>query len=286
MALLRGELLVYLGVVVLERGVEAAAEAGGEGLIVDEELFLGGMMEGLVFGVEGDAGNDEVDVGMVLDLAAPGMQDAGEAESCAVVFGGGDVLEGGGALAQEERIEDFRMEQAEGAQFFGQCEGDHEVGHGQEPGFLLGGPDLLVERATLRAGAVVAAVVGVLFFLTAVALIEAPAEFGRAAREDAPHGPVMVGVELVPAGMGVVFPMRGEEVCEMQGHGLRCRRGVALAVRQGVERGAGVLLADLGEVEVTDDFLERAVAEEGRDLPNRSAAFQHVGAVTVAQRVG
>ena len=49
--------------------------------------------------------------------------------------------------------------------------------------------------------------VGVLFGFASVALIETSAECGRAAREDAPHGPVMVGVELVPVGMGVVFPM-------------------------------------------------------------------------------
>ena len=72
---------------------------------------------------------------------------------------------------------------------------------------------MLVECAALGAAAVVATVVGELFGFTAVALIEPSAEGGRAAREDAPHGPVMVGVELVPVGMGVVFPMRTEEVC-------------------------------------------------------------------------
>ena len=142
--------------------------------------------------MEGDAGNDEVDVGVVLDLAAPGVQDAGEAEFGAAVFGGADVLEGGGALAQEQRIESFGMAQAKAAEFLGQGEGDHEVGHGQQPGFLFGGPDLLVERAALRAGAVVATVIGVVLFRAAVALIESAAEGGRAAREDAPHGPVVV----------------------------------------------------------------------------------------------
>jgi hypothetical protein len=93
--------------VVLQGGVDAAAETCGEGLIVDEEFFLGWMMEGLVFGVEGNAGNDEMDVGMVLDLAAPDVQEAGEAKAGSEVFGGGDVLKGGGALAQDERIEDL-----------------------------------------------------------------------------------------------------------------------------------------------------------------------------------
>jgi hypothetical protein len=71
------------------------------------------MMKGVVFGMEGDARNDEVDVGMVLDLAAPGVLDAGEAEAGSLVFGGADVLEGGGALAKEEWIEGFGMNEAE-----------------------------------------------------------------------------------------------------------------------------------------------------------------------------
>lgn len=91
--------MIEIGVLVLESGVDAAAESLGEGPIVDEELFLGGMMKGVVLGMEGDAGNDEMNVGMVLDLAAPGVQDAGEAEAGSVVLGGADVLEGGGALA-------------------------------------------------------------------------------------------------------------------------------------------------------------------------------------------
>ena len=268
MALGGGKLLMEFGVVVLQGGVEAAAEAGGQGLIVDEEAVLGGAMEGFANGMEGGGGNDEVDVGMVLDLAAPGVEDAGEAELGTVVFGGADVLEGGGALAQEERIENLGMDEAEVAQFFGKGEGDHEVGHGQEPGFLLGGPDLLVEGAALRTGAVVATVVGVVFLLAAVALIEPPAKGGRAAREDAPHGPVVVGGELVAVHTGVVFPMPAEQVCQMEGHG---GNGLLLDSGQGAQGVAGLGLADLGEVEIDEGGLEGGVAEVGGDLPQAGA---------------
>lgn len=61
--------------------------------------------------------------------------------------------------------------------------------------------------------------VGVLFLPAVATLIETPAKIGRAAREDAPHGPVMVGVELVSVGTDVVAPMLIEQVCEKQGHG-------------------------------------------------------------------
>ena len=42
----------------------------------------------------------------------PGVEDTGEAELGAAGLGGGDVLEGGGALLEEERIEDLGMKQA------------------------------------------------------------------------------------------------------------------------------------------------------------------------------
>ena len=103
------KLLIDLGVVVLEGAVNQAAEAGGEGLIVDEEVVFGGAMEGFVFGVEGGGGNDGVDVGVVLDLAAPSMKDASEAEFGSAGLGGADVLEGGGALLEEDGVEALGM---------------------------------------------------------------------------------------------------------------------------------------------------------------------------------
>ncbi len=179
-----------------------------------------------MFGVEGNTGHDEVDVGVMLDLAAPGMKDAGEAKLGSVDLGGTDVLEGGGALAKDEWVEDFRVKQTKDTEFLRQREGDHEVGYGQKPGFLFGGPDLLVKGSAARAGAVVTTVISELFFLAAITLIEPPTKGGRAARENAPHGPVMVVGELVPVGLGVGFPMLTEEVCEIESHRCGCRRGV------------------------------------------------------------
>lgn len=109
MALGGAEFLIDLRVLVFQGAVEAAAEALCKRAVVDEEAVFGGMMESLVFGMEGDCGDDEMDMGVMLDLTTPGVQDAGEAESGAVVFGGADVLEGGRTLAQDERIEDFGL---------------------------------------------------------------------------------------------------------------------------------------------------------------------------------
>lgn len=61
---------------------------------------------------------------------------------------------------------------------------------------------------------------------------------------------------------------------------------MALAVGEGVEGVAAFGLADLGEVEVNHDFLERAVTEVGGDLSNGGTAFQHVCPEAVTQGVG
>ena len=280
------EFLIEFGVMVFEMAVDEAAEAPGQRAVMDEEVVLGGAVEAEMFGMEGGCGNDEMNVRMMLDLTAPGVQHAGEAEPGAAVFGGADVLKGGRALGKQERVEDFRMEQAERAQFGRQGEGDHEVGHGQQPGLLFGRPDLLVERAAARAAAVVAAVVGMVAGFASATLVETAAQLGRAAREDAPHGPVMVGVERVSAGIDITLPMPAEQVGKVQGHGRRRGRGVDLTVGEGFERLAALAFADLGEMEVAHDFLERAVAEIGGDLADRRAAFEHVGAEAVAQGMG
>ena len=48
-------ILEEVGVVGFEAALDEAAEAGGEGLVVDEEFFgVFGAMEGLVFGIEGN----------------------------------------------------------------------------------------------------------------------------------------------------------------------------------------------------------------------------------------
>jgi hypothetical protein len=103
------EVLIDIRVLVFQRAVDAAAEALSKRVVVDEEAVFGGVMERLVFGMEGDCGNDEMDMGVMLDLASPGVQNAGEAEAGSLVFGGADVLEGGRTLAQDERVEDFGL---------------------------------------------------------------------------------------------------------------------------------------------------------------------------------
>ena len=173
-------------------------------------------------GVEGDGGNDDVDVGMVLDLASPGVEDGGEVEDEAIVFefGAGDVAEGLGTGFEEEAVEDFWLMKAEGAELFWYRKSDHEVRDSQESGFLFDGPLLLVSCSALGAVTVVTAVVGVVFFSAGGvgALVEAAAELGGPARENAPDGLIMDAVYLVAIGLDVWSPVLAQDICEGECH--------------------------------------------------------------------
>lgn len=129
-ALVGGEFLRDVRVVVFEGVMDEAAEAGSERGEVDEEvvgLFWVGQF--VVFRVVGDGRNDAVDVRVVLHLTAPGMEDAGEAQFEVGCFksGGGDVVEGLGAAFEEKVVKFLGMAEAEGAELRGDREGDEEV---------------------------------------------------------------------------------------------------------------------------------------------------------------
>ena len=122
-------ILEEVGVVGFEGALDEAAEAGGEGQVVDEEFFgVFEAMEGLVFWIKGDGGNDDVGVGMVLGLATPGVENGGEVELKVLVFefGAGDVMQGLSAAFEEEVVECFGLVEAAGAELRRDGEGRRE----------------------------------------------------------------------------------------------------------------------------------------------------------------
>ena len=125
------EALVNIRVIVLEGEARRGCGSAGEGAEVDEEVSSLGGWTGFPLGVAGDGRNDAVDVRVVLHLAAPGVKHAGEASASAPVLVA-MTSRRAPALSRGGVVEDLGMGQAEGAQFGGQGEGDHEVGHGQE----------------------------------------------------------------------------------------------------------------------------------------------------------
>ena len=210
---------VDLGMAVFEGDFEAVAEARGQRRAVNQEIGLVGITLAAV-GREDHPGDDEVDVGMVLELAAPGVQHRGEPRGAAE-FGSAEVFERSGGLAQQQVVEDGGVGLADAAQGVGHGEGDQEVGHaGEEAGLLGGGPLLLIDGAALGAGAMVATVVGkVPGVRVAGALPEPPAEGGGAAGQHGPRRPVMGGGEPRSVGAREARPMLAQDLGESQGHG-------------------------------------------------------------------
>lgn len=97
---------------VLEGLAHEIAEALGKGAVVNEEGVVFGVDELFFARMPGEGGNDAVDVGVVLELASPGVEDAGEACDAAVGFGGDDVAQGLGALLENGVVKFFGMSEA------------------------------------------------------------------------------------------------------------------------------------------------------------------------------
>jgi hypothetical protein len=285
--LIGGEIAVEVGVASLEGGVDEGTEAVGEGAEWDEKLpgLLG--VDELVGGrVVSNGGDDAMNVRMVLHGTAPGVEDAGDAEAQTGRFelGGGEVVEGLGTRFEKEVVEFGGAMEAKGTKFRRDGEGDEKGRDVEEFSFLLGGPLLLIKAAALRAGAVVAAVVGVVFLAAgaAGATVKMAPEGGRPARKDVPDGSVVGSGEVGAMVPGVSGPMRPQDLGEGDGH--RGDEG-ALVSGEGTKGFAGPGLADLGEVKVNEGRFEAAVTEVGGDLADVHAGFKKVGGVAVSQGV-
>ncbi len=65
-----GECVEEVGVILLEGGFESAAKAFGQGAEVDQELVVGGMDQRIALRVAGERRDDDVEVWVMLHLAA------------------------------------------------------------------------------------------------------------------------------------------------------------------------------------------------------------------------
>lgn len=104
--------MVDLWVFALEGLAHEVAEALGKGGVVDEEGVVFGVDKLFFVRVPSEGGDDAVDVGVVLELPSPGVEDAGEAGDAASGFGGDDIAQGLSALLEELVVEFFGMGEA------------------------------------------------------------------------------------------------------------------------------------------------------------------------------
>src|SRR5690349_3777883 len=97
---------------------ELAAEHAAEHLHGQEEGGARRMNPVLMVGRHAAGGNDAVDVWMVQEILAPGVEDAEEADLSAEVLGiGGDLQQGGGAGAEQQTIDNLLVMKRQRRQF-------------------------------------------------------------------------------------------------------------------------------------------------------------------------
>jgi len=132
---------------------ELDSEEDGEGFDREEEVEVGGM-PGVVLGRDGSPGDDIVDVGMIVELTAPGVKDAPEAWEI-----GSDVpgigSQGGHGLGrgcEHGTVSGALVAADEGVELLWSGEGDQEVGPWHLPLHLIMEP--LMGLVVLAGGAV------------------------------------------------------------------------------------------------------------------------------------
>ena len=105
-------------------------------------------------------GYDAVDMGVMGERRAPGMQNGDQAQPCAQSLGvGSDGLQGLGGGLEQQVIDHGLVLEGDGGDLGRQGEDDMEIGRGQQVRLAFRQPDLGRRTLTLRAMAVAAGVV-------------------------------------------------------------------------------------------------------------------------------
>ena len=267
-----------------EQREEFAAEDAAEDADREEESRAAGDPSR---GVGGDAaaGDDAMDVGMMLEVLAPGVEDGQEADLGPEVLGiGGDLLQGLGGGPEEQAVDDAGVLQGDRAERRREGEDEVEVLDGQEFGLAglhpVGGGGGLA----LGAVAVAAGVVGDLPVAAPVALLDVAAQGGGPA-----GGDVMQDATLF-VGESRRRSDRGRRR-RVAGRRRRLRAGAgswSRLSREGgepVERAPGRLHGGRRDVGVDGGGLEVAVPEQDLDGADVGAGFEEVGGEAVAEGV-
>ena len=163
------------------------------------------------------AGNDVVDVRVIHELAAPGVERAQEPEFAAQL-GGGNILHRGRAFAEQDVEHQSLVGADDLAQLLRHGERDQVIRGRQEPGGLAFEPLLRFAVPTLRTSTMPATVIGEML-VPAFTVVEAAAALRRMARQDRARRRVMRGQDVLCAVPGDVGrPVTTEDLRQCRGH--------------------------------------------------------------------
>ena len=153
-----------------------------------------------------------MDVRMVTQIAGPGLEDGGDAQFGAEIFGlAGEVLDGPGTFLEECAIPGFHGGANGFTELFGQGEGDEEINDGQEPEALLGQPSGRVVLTAAGTSAMIARVIGIVFPATGAA-VALPAQRRGATAPDGPDCGVLFGRDEPPELRHIIRPVGRQNI--------------------------------------------------------------------------
>ncbi len=145
----------------LERFEKLAAEDFAENPFRKKEAIIWRAHPMGVIARQTAGSHDTVDVGMMLELLIPGVEDAEEADLGAEMLGvRGNFDQGLSAAAEQQPVDHFFVLQGERGQLVGEREDDVSIGRGEQFGTSRGQPSIARLALTLRAVPIPAGIVG------------------------------------------------------------------------------------------------------------------------------
>ena len=195
---------------------EEAAEQAGEHAHGQEEAGLAGDPARPVRR-QAAAGNDDVDVRMVGQRRAPGVEDGGEADARAQMLRvGGDRGQGLGGGSEQEVVDGRLVLERDGADRSRQGEDDVIVGNRQKLCLALGQPLPGRRALALRAVTVAAGVVGDPFVRAVLATLDMSAERRGPATLDRRHRLQLAEAHVAGVGLAPRRPMGAKDIGDLR----------------------------------------------------------------------
>lgn len=229
------------------------------------------------------ARHDTVDMRMVLQGLAPGMEDGGHAELGTEMLGVG--RDGGERLrraAKQDGIDQRLVLESNLSGRRRQGEDDVEIGHGKEFGLPLGKPLRACRALTLRTVPIATGVVGDARRTAVVALLDVATEHRRPTRHDGAHHASLDAAEVTGMRLSKSFAVAVEYVRHFQSrpHDTRSAGWNDLQ-SQPVKRTRGLADRFGGNLGVACRALQAGMAEQHLDDTNVGAVLEKVSRKTV-----
>jgi len=259
---------------------DQSAEAVGEDSEREEEALMRGDP---AFGgsVESASGDDAVDMGVVVEVASPGVQDGGDGDLATEEAGiGGEITECAAGRAHEDGVDLLGIVASEQAQGVGDGEDDVEGADGEETLGACSDPAPLGQCLALGAVAVAAGVVDGGGEVAVRAEVEVAAERSGATARDVGNRATLLAIEGVECDElpAMLAEEHGEvELTATLASTLRQRTDAGVAEQ---DVGSGLRLiegaADLGDQ--LRRYLRVASRGRGGAMPEYDLNDSHVGA--------